>query len=51
VVQTLGGSYTVTTARGDCCAGKDADAVGEEIAPGPQSGAPARRKGLSTSRR
>lgn len=43
VVQTLGGSYTVTTAGGQMLriAGKDADAVGEEIAPAPQSGAPA----------
>jgi probable FeS assembly SUF system protein SufT len=41
VAQTLGGSYTVTTAWGHMLriAGKDADALGEEIAPAPQSGA------------
>jgi hypothetical protein len=46
-VQTLGGSHTVTTAMGDMLriAGKDADAVGEEIAPAPQSGAPAAAEG------
>ncbi len=47
VVQALGGSWTVTTARGDMLriAGKDADAVGEEIAVAPQSGAPAAAEG------
>lgn len=42
VVQTLGGSYTVTTASGHMLriAGKDADALGEEIASTPQGGEP-----------
>ncbi len=43
VLQTFGGNYTVTTVRGQMLriAGKDADAVGEEVAPAPQSGGPA----------
>ena len=40
VIQTLGGSYTVTTPWGDMLriAGQDADAIGEEIAPELEAG-------------
>ncbi len=42
VIQTLGGSYTVTTPHGEMLriAGKDADAIGEEISPASEAGAP-----------
>lgn len=47
VVQTLGGSYTVTTDSGHMLriAGKDVDVLGEEFAPAPQSGEPVAAEG------
>jgi len=47
VIQTLGGSYTVTTDRGHMLriGGQDADAIGEEIAPELQGGASAGAEG------
>lgn len=47
VIQTLGGSYTVTTPWGDMLriAGQDADAIGEEIAPELEAGASAAADG------